>query len=263
VDDFQSSRDIEEKGFRHWERFELEDALKVFKQGLERYPEDRKLQAGLAFTHLDLGDIPQARRLFEGLLALDEKDDESWWGLGRIHLLLSNYGEARFCFDRALDAARADERVLMDVGREWYLLGFYEESALYYRRALKSDAASAEALLGLGACEYWMGDTVEAEAHLKQALELEPGYHDCRGFLANVYFALHRHDEALEQFEKIPLAAHNDLVSLKRMIKLLRQRGVGEARLASLKAELKRLNQEQGWDAMVSSIFRRGQGGRS
>ncbi|HTB34499.1 MAG TPA: tetratricopeptide repeat protein, partial [bacterium] len=87
---FESSKELEERGFRHWERFELEEALQVFIEGVKLYPQDRKLRLGLAFTRLDLGDLPQARGLFQELLELDPKDDESWWGLGRIHLLLSN-----------------------------------------------------------------------------------------------------------------------------------------------------------------------------
>jgi tetratricopeptide (TPR) repeat protein len=261
MDEFQSSKDIEEKGFRHWERFELEEALKVFSLGLERYPEDRKIATGLAFTRLDLGDLPQARRLFEGLVATREDDDECWWGLGRIHLLLSNYGEARSCFERALAAAKADERVLLEVAREWYLLTFYEDALEYYQRALQANPKSAEALLGLGASEYWLGRP-EAEGRLLEALRLDPLFHDCRSFLANLYFAQREHDKALAAFEKIPLNAHNDPVSIRRMLRMLRQRGVSESKLAPLKAELKRLNKEQGLDHFLSQVGRRSAGGR-
>ena len=261
MDEFQSSRDIEEKGFRHWERFELEEALRIFTLGRERYPEDRKIATGLAFTRLDLGDLPEARRLFEELLVKDPKDDESWWGLGRIHLLLSNYGEARHCFDQALRAARADERVLLDVAREWYLLGFYQDAQEYYKAALQTSPRGAEALLGMGACRFWQGQD-GAEEDLKKALEADPSYHDCRNFLANLYFSQRRFAEALATFEKIPLGAHSDPVSVRRMLRLLRQKGVSDAKLAPLKAELKRLNREQSWDSFLSQITSRRPFGR-
>ncbi len=253
---FESSKELEEKGFRHWERFELEEALQVFERGVERYPDDRKLSLGLAFTRLDLGDLPQARRLFQELLAIDPKDDECWWGLGRIHLLLSNYGEARFAFDQALHLGKADERVLLDVAREWYGLGMYEESLDFYRRANAINAKGAEALLGLGASKFWLGQE-GAEAHLLEALKVDPAYHDCRNFLANMYYGLRRHDEAREQFERIPLEAQTDPVSVRRLIKLRRKKGSSEARLAPLKLTLKRLNKEQGWDFFLSGIKRR------
>jgi tetratricopeptide (TPR) repeat protein len=256
MEEFLSSRDIEEKGYRLWERFELDEALKVFRQGIERFPDDKKLKAGLAFTHLDLGDIPQARGIFERLLAVDPKDDECWWGLGRIHLLLSNYGEARFCFDRALETAKADERVLLDVGREWYMLGCYEESVQYYGRALKANERSAEALLGQGACQFWL-DHSDAESTLKKALEIEPTYHDCRSFLANMYYTTKRFDEALVEFERIPLSAHNDTVSVNRLIRLLRKQGAPDAKVLALREELKRLSKEQGWDAFLASLTKK------
>ena len=148
-DKFESSKEIEEKGFRLWDRFELDEALQVFLQGVERFPEDRKLKLGLAFTRLDLGDLPDARALFEELLAMNPKDDECWWGLGRIHLLLSNYGEARYAFDQALHLGKPDERVLLDVAKEWYLLAMYEESLDFYRRAFQANPKSPEALLGV------------------------------------------------------------------------------------------------------------------
>jgi tetratricopeptide (TPR) repeat protein len=253
---FESSRDLEEKGFRHWERFELEDALRVFAEGVRRFPADRKLKLGLAFTRLDLGDLPQARNLFEELLQLDPKDDESWWGLGRIHLLLSNYGEARFAFDQALRQGRPDERVLLDVAREWYLLGMYEESFDFYTRALELNRKNHESLLGLGASAYWLGKN-EAEAILMEALEVDSAYHDARNFLANLYYSAKRYDEAREHFERIPIEAQNDPQSVRRLLRLLRLKGISESRLAPLKLALKRLNREQGWDHFLSQIRRK------
>jgi tetratricopeptide (TPR) repeat protein len=261
-DKYESSKELEEKGFRLWDRFELDEALQVFLEGTKRFPEDRKLKLGLAFTRLDLGDLPEARRLFEELLQINNRDDECWWGLGRIHLLLSNYGEARYAFDQALHLGKPDERVLLDVAREWYLLAMYEEALDFYRRALKVNKKSPEALLGMGACEYWL-EMDDAEAHLKKAIELDPAYHDARNFLANMYYAQRRHEEAMEAFEKIPLEAQNDPVSVRRMIRLLRQKGISEARLAPVKAALKRLNKEQGWDFFLSQIKRQHKGGPS
>jgi tetratricopeptide (TPR) repeat protein len=256
ADDFESSKDLEEKGFRHWERFELEEALQVFSEGVSRYPADRKLRLGLAFTRLDLGDLPQARGLFEELLQLDPKDDESWWGLGRIHLLLSNYGEARYAFDQALRLGKPDERVLLDVAREWYLLGHYEESYDFYQRALETNPKNAESLLGLGASAYWM-ERPDAEEHLQKALAQDPAYHDARNFLANLYYIAKRYDEAREHFEKIPLEAQNDPVSIRRLMRLLRKKGLAESRLAPLKLALKRLTKEQSWDHFLSQIRRK------
>jgi len=255
---FESSKELEERGFRHWERFELEEALQVFIEGVKLYPQDRKLRLGLAFTRLDLGDLPQARGLFQELLELDPKDDESWWGLGRIHLLLSNYGEARYAFDQALRLGKPDERVLLDVAREWYLLGMYEESLDFYRRAVESIAPkkNPDSLLGLGASAYWLGHK-DAEGLLKSALELDPSFHEARNFLANLYYGNKKYDEARENFEKIPIEAQSDPVSIRRLMRLLRQKGLSESRLAPLKLALKRLNREQGWDHFLTQIRRK------
>lgn len=256
ADEFESSKELEEKGFRHWERFELEEALQVFTEGVQRFPADRKLKLGLAFTRLDLGDLPQARALFEELLQLDPKDDESWWGIGRIHLLLSNYGEARYAFDQALHLGKPDERVLLDVAREWYLLGMYEESYDFYKRAVATNDKNPESLLGLGASGYWL-NRKDAEQFLLAALEVDPAYHDARNFLANLYYGAKKYEQAREQFEKIPLEAQNDPVSVRRLTRLLRQAGISEARLAPLKLALKRLNREQGWDHFLSQLKRK------
>jgi tetratricopeptide (TPR) repeat protein len=257
-DKFESSKELEERGFRHWERFELEEALQVFTEGVKLYPADRKLRLGLAFTRLDLGDLPQARALFQEMLDSDPKDDESWWGLGRIHLLLSNYGEARYAFDQALHLGKPDERVLLDVAREWYLLGMYEESLEFYKRAVEAIAPkkNPESQLGMGASAYWMGQP-QAEEYLLAALATDAAFHDARNFLANLYYSAKRYDDAREQFEKIPLEAQNDPVSIRRLMRLLRQKGLTESRLAPLKLALKRLNREQGWDHFLNQIKRK------
>jgi len=44
------------------------------------------------------------------------------------------------------------------------------------------------------------------------------------------------------------------------MIRLLRAKGISESRLAPLKASLKRLNKEQGWDFFLSQIKRQKSG---
>jgi tetratricopeptide (TPR) repeat protein len=260
-DKFESSRELEEKGFRYWERFELDEALKVFTEGVRLFPADRKLKLGLAFTRLDLGDLPQARVLFEELLALNNRDDECWWGLGRIHLLVSNYGEARYAFEQALQLGQPDERVLLDVAREWYLLTMYEEALDFYQKALKLNPENPESLLGLGACKFWL-DQAESEECLLKALNLDKSYHECRNFLANMYFSQKRFDEAQEHFERIPLDMQNDPTSIRRLIRLYRRAGFPEKKMLPLKNALKRLNKEQSLDFFLSKIKKRPLGGR-
>jgi len=50
--------------------------------------------------------------------------------------------------------------------------------------------------------------------HVDKRLEADPAYHDARNFLAILYFSAKRFDEAREQFERIPLEAQNDPVSV-------------------------------------------------
>ena len=177
-------------------------------------------------------------------------------GLGPHPSASQQLRRGRYAFDQALRLGKPDERVLLDVAREWYLLGMYEESYDFYRRALESNPKNPESLLGRGASAYWLARD-DAEGWLKQALEIDPAYHDARNFLANLCYAAKRYDEAREHFERIPLEAQNDPVSIRRLTRLLKLKGLSASRLAPLKLALKRLNREQGWDHFLSQIKRK------
>lgn len=43
ADDFESSKDLEEKGFRHRKRFSSNRGLQVFSEGVKLFPGDRKV----------------------------------------------------------------------------------------------------------------------------------------------------------------------------------------------------------------------------
>jgi tetratricopeptide (TPR) repeat protein len=139
----------------------------------------------------------------------------------------------------------------------------YEDAAWFYRKALLIQPLCAEAYLGLGACFYWQGAKELAEKNLKKALKIDPLYFECRNFLANQYFSAKRHEEAIAQFERVPLDVQNDSLSVKRMIFIYRKNGAPSKKIEALKEVLKRLKKEQSWDYFLAQIKKRPSSGRA
>lgn len=65
--------------------------------------------------------------------------------------------------------------------------------------AVRLDPLAAEANYYLGSALYRTGDLERSELFLRDALDLDPGIHDARLALLNVYTRQQRYPEALEQ----------------------------------------------------------------
>ncbi|MFP4194259.1 MAG: penicillin-binding protein activator [Desulfobacterales bacterium] len=80
-----------------YEQSEYSEALKLYRQYVEQYPDDRLAPAAelkLAMTHAELGDYEQARKIYSRVI--DRYPDTSYAGQGRIKILESYDAQGRF-----------------------------------------------------------------------------------------------------------------------------------------------------------------------
>ena len=82
------------KGWRLWHSQNWDEALRMFKIAVKRYPESGQAWNGLGWTHVHLGQPELAKTAFEKTLEIDPKNGGARNGLGRILMAMGKLDDA-------------------------------------------------------------------------------------------------------------------------------------------------------------------------
>jgi tetratricopeptide (TPR) repeat protein len=214
----QSSEDYENQGLRLLQAERPADALKVFEEGIRRFPGDADLTMGTAMSYLRLGDFPRSCEILEDLRRTQPRSGETLQALAEAYLSRGMLAEAVRAANEAVEGGRDDSRLLSRLGRAFYSKGRYAEALPLYELAAEASPDWSEAWFGLGACQWALRQSASAEAALRRAVELAPTDWQARQFLGCVLCDVGRKKEALEVLESIPLDAPWQKPALERMI---------------------------------------------
>jgi tetratricopeptide (TPR) repeat protein len=214
----QSSEEYERQGVELLRSEKAEEALRVFEEGMRRFPGDADLAMGTAMARLNLGDYVRSCEILEGLRRERPRSFETLQALAEAYLARGMRGEALRAAEEAAESARTDARLLYRLGRLFYAARRYGDGLAFYERAAAVAPDWSEAWFGLGACEWSLKRSANAEAALRRAVELAPADWQARQFLGCVLCDLGRKKEAREMLESVPLDATWQKPALERLI---------------------------------------------
>jgi tetratricopeptide (TPR) repeat protein len=214
----QSSEEYEKQGLRLLQAEQPADALRVFEEGMCRFPGDADLTMGTAMAHLNMGDYVRSCEILEGLKRDQPRSFETLQALAEAYLGRGMHGEALRAAREAAECGRDDARLLYRLGRVFYSRRLYRDALPFYERGAAVAPEWSEAWFGLGACEWSLKQSANAEAALRRAVELEPKDWQARQFLGCVLCDLGRKKEAREMLESVPLDAAWQKPALERLI---------------------------------------------
>lgn len=215
----QSSEEYEKEGLRLLQAEQPADALRVFVEGMRRFPGDADLTMGTAMAHLRLGDYVKACEILEHL-RLTHKSGETLQALAEAYLARGMTAEAVLAAEEAAAGARDDARQLSRLGRAFYSRRRYREALPFYELAAEASPDWSETWFGLGACQWALRQAASAEAALRRAVELDPKDWSARQFLGCVLCDVGRKKEAREMLESVPLDAPWQKPALERLVAL-------------------------------------------
>lgn len=159
-------------------------------------------QAGSAYVPVKDG-YRKARQAVDRALKLDPDLAEAYVALGRIQMFGDwDWDGADKSFQRTRALERGNVRELGSFAILDRTLGRLDEAIALYRRALAIDPLNPGAFHNAGIALYYAGKNDEAEAAFKRSLELVPEKEITRDYLAQVYLAQSRPEEALAEEEK-------------------------------------------------------------
>lgn len=214
----QSSEEYEKQGLRLLQAEQPADALKVFEEGIRRFPGDADLTMGTAMSYLRLGDFAKSCEILEDLKRTQPRSGETLQALAEAYLSRGMLAEAVRAAQEAAEGGRDDSRLLSRLGRTFYSRRRYREALPFYELAAEASPEWSEAWFGLGACQWALRQAASAEAALRRAAELEPEDWQARQFLGCVLCDVGRKKEARELLESVPLDAPWQKPALERLV---------------------------------------------
>jgi DNA-binding winged helix-turn-helix (wHTH) protein/TolB-like protein/Tfp pilus assembly protein PilF len=192
----------------------LKRAIEYFGEAIDRDPDYALAYAGLADAHALLGvfllppneAFPKAREAALNALRLDDKLAEAHAALGHIKTQYEyDWAGAEREFLRAIELNPNYPNA-----HHWYPLvlsaqGRHDEALAEIRRAQELEPFSLfiHANVGVILCAARRYD--EAISHLTRVLEMNPDFAHARGIRASAYLQMGMNDEAIAEFEKMPV----------------------------------------------------------
>lgn len=104
------------------------DALSVFTDGINRYPNNSHILLGAALTEAKLGEIDRARDLFRRAVKADRRHAHAWQAWGVMEAKDKQWATARTLYEQGL-------KECPDHGALWQAYGMLEVMAEQYDRA--------------------------------------------------------------------------------------------------------------------------------
>lgn len=226
------------------DRGRCDEALRVLREGLERFPRDAWLRTAYAKARLVAGDMPDAREAALAALKLD-KDLE----LARVLLIESELylGRRKRAVSRFVEAHEGEVSVdyLRSMGGVFMRHEIFDYAAACFCGTVKADPLCAEALEDLGLAMASLGRLKSARALLRRSLLLDPLREHAIKVLGDVCYELGDHPSALEAWRLIPRNRHDDLSRLRRFTCLVRMADPKDPRLPFLRRKISSLRRRR------------------
>jgi len=233
-------QEYEDLGYQYWKRGNMEEALGIFREGVDRFPDSLNLGLCLGFCLIDMDEYVDARKIFEDILKHSPQNEDALMGMGKIYITMSKFEEAEQYFRIVLKANSESESLFLEVARSYYEANCPEDALGYYKGALIINPDSEEGNFGLGVCYHLLGRVDSAKHYIVKALKYVEGnfYYEALCYYGHLLYDENRVEEALKYFEQIPIEKLNDLTSLNRMVKIYKDKGKTEEELSVIFAKI-------------------------
>ncbi|KRZ72707.1 RNA polymerase-associated protein CTR9 -like protein, partial [Trichinella papuae] len=195
--------------------YELEEADKMYKDILRRYPAYVHCYLRLGCMSRDRGQIYDASVWFKEALQFNPDDPDAWTLIGNLHLGKQEWGPAQKKFERILKQSSTahDPYSLVALGNVWFLSlqsynhekekqRKYEDRALsLYKQALRVHPENILAANGVGCVLAHRGYFQEAKEVFSRVCEATGDFVDALLNIAHIYVELRNYIAAIQTYE--------------------------------------------------------------
>ncbi len=219
---------------------DLPRAIALYREAVERAPEDPETRYNLAVTLQEAGRSAEALTALAEAIRRDPSRPEAHNALAISLVQAGRPVEALAELDRAIEIDPRDARAHGNRGNVLRGLSRFEEAEAAYRRAVALSPRYAEAWNGLGALEVARGRPRASIAFFRQALELAPAYKEVKLNLGIAFETLGDAPAALAAYGEFVRDAEGDPEFTRQTLvarQLIARLGPTRARAAASKPE--------------------------
>ncbi len=189
-DSLQTIKTYQDEGDRFISEGRPQDAIQIYMDALNRFPNDPKLRVSLGLAYIEGGQLEQAKQVLEQRLAEDPADSEANFGLGSLERLNGQHDQA---------IARFNESLRTDPDND------------------DAKFNAAEILTFEKGGSGTLAEKYLAERYYNELLQKMPGNVDVQNGLAAAYLASHRAPEAIGIWENLSNQKPNEPILLSNL----------------------------------------------
>jgi predicted O-linked N-acetylglucosamine transferase (SPINDLY family) len=191
----------------------LEAAAPIYRQVLEKQPDNGDALHGLGILELQCGRLESARQAVSRAAEVNRDEWRYQCSLGQILTALSQFDEGAAAYQRAIELHPHAVEAFFGLGLALQAKGQRKPAIDAYRRALAIKPVYVEAHNNLGNALQGEGQLGEAISEYRQALALRPDYVEAQSNLGGALQAAGKLDEAISSF-RAALAQRRDFAPL-------------------------------------------------
>ena len=167
--------ELNEQGIRFGKGFQIEQAIKAYREAIELDPKHAEAYNGLGYLYLHKGKPLRAEENFKKAISKNRRYPEAWINLGVVYYQKEEYAKAIKKFEKAISYAPGSSEAFRLLGCAYYKEGELEKA----EEALKTSlmyTKSADAHNSLGVVYMEKGLYEDAVLEFKKALRITPSH---------------------------------------------------------------------------------------
>ncbi len=188
----------------------FDEARDLFREGLQREPDNPYLLSGMGDACRETGEFAEAERCYRHLLESDSRNLFALRGIGDVCKKLGRHQEAIRHWKQYLSLRPRDKHVMTRIADSCKVLQQFDEAAEAYRQILQFDPSDRFAMTGMADLQHRLGKDEEAIEYYEKVLQFDPNELHILSIIGKLCRRINAFDKAERYFRRaLDIDPHN------------------------------------------------------
>lgn len=169
---YKTSQEYENTAKNYLEEGDIETAIRIYNEGIDKFPNDSNLLSGLAYVNMSIGKKTIAIQFFKKSIEIDPTNDIAHYYLGCIYTTNEEFYLARTYISKAIELSPEVSYYWSQRGKIYFLIDEFNNSITDFEEAISLNPQDDESLSLLAYIYYKYQDYYKALSLAKNALEI-------------------------------------------------------------------------------------------
>ena len=220
ISELEDPDELLELGNTHYNKGELDQAIKHYKKAVDVKPDYHAGFYGLGIAYFGKGQFVEAIECFKKAVELKPDYHEAWAFMGNAYDDKGEFAEAIECFKKAVELKPDYHEAWTLMGNAYDDKGEFAQAIECFKKAVELKPDYYGAWNNLGITYAQKGEFDESIMHYKKAIELKPDYHQAWNNMGLAFEDNGELTSALECYQKA-LEINPDNLLYRKNLELL------------------------------------------